>query len=100
VGSFWIEHSHFAVHHLLENHRAKSNRVFLRRFAPEMTVFSEKVSPEDPKIDKIHKNRPKSSETKASELHFWSYGGFLKDGANHFVKFRNFDEIGVVLHRG
>ena len=26
-------------------------------------------------------------------------GGFLKDGANHFVKFRNFDEIGVVLHR-
>ena len=27
------------------------------------------------------------------------YGGFLKDGANHFVKFRNFDKIGVVLHR-
>ena len=88
------------MHHLLENHCAKSNRVFLRRFAPEMTVFSEKVSPEDPKLDKIDKNRPKSSETKASELHFWSYSGFLKDGANHFVKFRNFDEIGVVLHRG
>jgi hypothetical protein len=29
----------FGVHHLLENHRAKSKPVFLRRFAPKTSVF-------------------------------------------------------------
>ena len=33
----------FAVHHLLENHSAKSKPMFLRRFAPKPTVFGSLV---------------------------------------------------------